>query len=187
MTIAYNPIIDHSEQVSLPQVGNKEWLLPTKGKRAFIASPMSGFSDDALYKQNRKVILGLASHLSVQYGFENVYFAGENLASKEQFNSSTIALERDMSELEQSDIFIFVYPDKILSSVLIEAGYAMALRKPMLILVREKKDLPYLLQEAEKTGGSSIFPRIEIRLYEDEDSLKQSIDDSILQLFDERA
>ena len=149
------------------------------GKRAFIAAPMSALSDEATYKQNREAVLALVNHLIKEYGFLDVYYAGKNVASKSQFTDSPVALEQDLSALRESDIFILVYPDKVLSSVLIEAGCAIAWGKPMLLLVRNQKDLPYLLQEAEKLDDSSQFPHIEVRVYKDEKSLKEQVDSSI--------
>lgn len=154
------------------------------GKRAFIATPMNGLGSEALYKENRKAILRLSGHLQTNHGFSSVYFAGQNIESKANFSSGSAALTADLSAIRDADIFILVYPVKVLSSVLVEAGYAMALGKPLLLLVRKQEDLPYLLSEAEKLKGADMFPNILIRVYNGYEDLQRSFDESVPQLID---
>lgn len=145
--------------------------------RIFIASPMSGFNDEIAYKENREIVLSTLDHLSNKSELQSVYFAGQHIKSKADFTPSKSALENDISALENADIFLLIYPDRVFSSVLIEIGYAMALNKSILIMIKKREDLPYLLKQAEE-----VWPNITIELYEEENSLKEKIDNFLLQL-----
>jgi hypothetical protein len=47
-----------------------------------------------------------------------------------------------------------LYPKKIASSVLVEAGWALALGKQSLYFVDKRDDLPFLLKQAEQAFSS---------------------------------
>lgn len=117
-------------------------------KNAFIAAPMSAFDTDAAYRESRNDVLSLVAYLKGEYSFSRVYYAGEGIASQTEFNDETLALKADIGALKESDIFILYYPSKVASSVLVEAGFAFSREIPMLLLVKDEKDLPYLFREA---------------------------------------
>lgn len=52
----------------------------------------------------------------------------------------------DLNAIENATHFILFYPYKTSTSALIELGYALALRKKILIAVPDLKELPYLAQ-----------------------------------------
>jgi nucleoside 2-deoxyribosyltransferase len=58
--------------------------------------------------------------------------------------------------IQESKYFVMIYQSKIVSSCIFEAGYAIALRKRSLYLVRDKKDLPFLLQQAGEALNSLV-------------------------------
>jgi nucleoside 2-deoxyribosyltransferase len=162
------------------QLSTHEALSLTRGKSAFIAAPMSGFSSDSDYQESRKIILGMIKHLENDHKFSSVYYAGSEIASQAHFNSHELAMKRDLAALRKTDIFILLYPAKIISSVLVEAGYAMALLKPMLLMVKDKRDLPYFFQEAEQIPSEpNEIPKIAIQEYHDPQEI-HSIIDSIM-------
>ncbi len=68
-----------------------------------------------------------------------------------------------MAALRAAHLFVMIYPGKIVTSALVEVGYAMALRLPCLLLVRDRDDLPYLLKQAERAGEAAQLPPIEIQ------------------------
>jgi len=45
---------------------------------------------------------------------------------------------------------MLIYPDKIISSVLFEAGLAVALGKPSVYFIRDRSSLPFLKKKAEQ-------------------------------------
>ena len=50
--------------------------------------------------------------------------------------------------MRESKNFILYYPEKIASSVLYEAGWALMLGKPSIYIIRDDKGLPFLLNDA---------------------------------------
>lgn len=129
-----------------------------RGKNVFVAAPMSGFPTDEGYREARTMVLRLIDGLSALRPESNIYFAGAKIESKAEFTGHEKALQMDLGALRKSDVFLMVYPEKLLSSVLIEAGYALALRLPTLVFVRRKTDLPYLYREAETLAGDPLLP-----------------------------
>lgn len=62
-----------------------------------------------------------------------------------------MALEVDITALNKSKRFLLIYPQKIVSSVLFEAGYAFAANKPTVYFIHNRSDLPFLMRQAEGT------------------------------------
>lgn len=150
--------------------------------RVFIAAPMSGAADESAYREIRDAAMRIVHRLRGGEPPCEVYFAGAGIATKAEFTPHGSALEQDMGFLRGADAFILIYPEKVLSSVLIEAGYAMALGIPMLLFVRRRADLPYLLQEAESTMDRRLVPPITIREYRDQDDLAGQAFDAVTAL-----
>jgi nucleoside 2-deoxyribosyltransferase len=154
----------------------------TEGKSVFFAAPMSSFGSNDDYQQSREAILDVAEHLSKQHRFSSVYYAGSSISSQAHFTSNNLAMQVDLQALREANLFILLYPARLLSSVLVEAGYAMAYKKPMLLMVKNRDDLPYFFREAEQVVGDKDLPRIEIQEYQDYRDLSKIIDDSIPRL-----
>jgi hypothetical protein len=71
-----------------------------------------------------------------------------------------------------------VYPEKLVSSVLIEAGLAMAMEKPSVYFIRDINHLPFLLKQA----GEAIS-EIHIRKYNNEDDIFNYIKNNRKEIF----
>ena len=59
-----------------------------------------------------------------------------------------IAAEKDFSALKSSRHFVMIYPHRVLSSCIVEAGYALGAGIPSTYFVRSDEDLPYALRGA---------------------------------------
>jgi hypothetical protein len=59
-----------------------------------------------------------------------------------------IAAETDFAALKSSRHFLMIYPRKVLSSCIAEAGYALGAGIPSTYFVRSDEDLPYALRGA---------------------------------------
>ncbi len=138
------------------------------GYDVFLAAPMSAYSNDREYREGRDEVLALIEALKAKFGFREVYFAGQDVASVERFSSNDAALAQDMAALRASRAFCLLYPARLASSVLVEVGYAMALGIPCVLLTRRRGDLPFLLIDAEKRAIEGI-PPIRIVEYGDRD------------------
>lgn len=141
----------------------------------FLAAPMSGFDTEAAYQASRNEIMSLIKHMRHVLGVEKIYYAGENVSSQSAFSAHAPALQQDMMALRGASSFILIYPARAVSSALIEAGVALALMKPMLILVRNRKDLPFLFYDAEGIPDSSLLPPLCIVEYGDISDLATAV------------
>jgi hypothetical protein len=111
----------------------------------FISCPMTSLPEDG-YAKMRKTIEALTDAINAR-GF-SAYSAVRRILTVDSVDPETIAAEQDLPALTQSRNFIMIYPAKILSSCLLEAGYALVAGIPSLYFVKSDDDLPYLLRGA---------------------------------------
>jgi len=128
----------------------------------FIASVMASLKTEKEYQESRKAVLELELHLKEACNFQSIFFAGRKLKSMAQFEAQDVALEDDVSALSESKYFFLLYPQKVLSSVIFEAGLALALGKPSVYFVRDRSHLPFLMRKAEQ---ASLTARVKIYEY----------------------
>jgi len=139
---------------------------PASGYDAFIAAPMSGLPGKG-YAAGRESVLGVVKQLAVVYGMAQVYFAGTDITQPGGFTGEEKALRQDLEALRAARLFVLIYPDKIVTSALVETGYALALGLPCLLLARDAADLPYLLRQAVDVRARDLLPPLRIRRLED--------------------
>lgn len=111
----------------------------------FLSTPMAAFANDAEYRASRKQIMKVFDAL--KDGGERVYWAAERIESMEDFDTLDVSASDDIAALEQSRCFVLIYPEKLVSSALLEAGYALALKRPSHYFVEDRDDLPFLMRE----------------------------------------
>ncbi len=138
----------------------------------FIASAMAGLETEEQYQQQRKDVLELQRLLKDTCNFQSIFYAGRNLESKAEFEAQDIALEDDVRALSESKYFLLLYPQKLVSSVIFEAGLALALGKPSVYFVRERNHLPFLMAKAEQ---ASLMTRVKIYEYATRDDIAKLI------------
>ena len=114
----------------------------------FLSAPMAALNDNAAYQKSRAETLKVFNALHADCGFK-VYWAMENIESIDQFDSRDAAVLEDLTALDKSATFVLLYPEKLATSALFEAGYALALGRRSHFFVRETKQLPYLMQKLE--------------------------------------
>ena len=148
----------------------------------FIAAPMSGLASDDQYRNVRQQAL-VASNRLQHLGAIEVYFAGQDIDSTEQFSGQLAGLRTDIAALRRAHGFVMLFPERVASSVLIEAGYAMALDLPMLLLVRDRNDLPYMFQEAEQARDCVGIPPISIQEYNTDNDLETALETWVRETF----
>jgi hypothetical protein len=132
-----------------------------KNYEVFIAAPMSAL-DASEYADRRAEVLSVIDCLSRRHGFGSVYYAGASISHPEGFTGKAESLRRDLIALRGAGLFVLLYPAKMVTSALVEVGYALALRLPCLLLVHDKTDLPYLLNQAEQSAASDLIPPLRI-------------------------
>ena len=121
---------------------------------------MSAFETDEDYKKDRDVMLKLKKYLEEQKNV-SIYYAGEHIKSSISFENELVG-NNDFEAIESSRCFIMFYPERIVSSVLVEAGYALAFKKPSVYFVHNKETLPFLLREAHHS-----YPNVQVFEYTD--------------------
>jgi hypothetical protein len=128
---------------------------------------MAAFADDADYVAARADVLKIFKALTEDCGMR-VYWAGEKIEHMADFDTIDISVLDDLKALEQCRCFVLVYPAKLASSALFEAGYALALKRPSHYFVRDRDDLPFLLRELPgAVSGVTIHTRQDWRDYDD--------------------
>jgi hypothetical protein len=126
----------------------------------FLAAFMASTSGDAQYQEAHKKVMEIKAALTTECKF-NVYFAGENLLSRREFDEADAAVSGNLDKLKASRRFVLVYPNNAKSSVLVEAGMALALAKDSIYFVGDSKHLPWLLQKANQVRTAG-FSRVKI-------------------------
>jgi hypothetical protein len=117
--------------------------------KMFISSPMSSLTTQT-YDKFRKGILPVIDYLKEKINDINIYYSGLLIKNESEFQGSVISFRNDIYSLENSNIFLLIYPEKTPTSALIELGYALKMKIPVIIMVPEKRILPYMVQEMDK-------------------------------------
>jgi hypothetical protein len=112
----------------------------------FLSAPMSSL-EGSKYRQFRKSIDSVLEVLDSCPGLSRYYFAGREFGDVKQFDDRLVGPKRDLRALANSDRYLMILPKKLVSSALVEAGFALALGVPAVLFVRRREDLPYALQE----------------------------------------
>lgn len=120
----------------------------------FLSSPMAGHGSDGSYRKDREDMLKLTKTLRQQCKFKSVIYAGQDIESITDFDAPDLSVRDNIEAIRESKYFVMVYPGKLVSSVLIEAGMALSEGKPSLYFVKKKDDLPFLLKQAEQAFES---------------------------------
>lgn len=132
----------------------------------FLSAPMASFTDDSEYQPFRAEVLTVI-HALHDCGL-SVFCALEAIESMSKFDTHGISALDDIDTLKRSGSFVMIYPQKLASSALFEAGYALALRRPSVYFVLNEQDLPYLMQRLpEAVTNVSILDSRAWKTYED--------------------
>lgn len=112
----------------------------------FISTPIAGFENEQEYLRFRDVILRLIEQIRQCDNVNKIYSALADVSTIDTYDSPAESAVKDLSALQDSTHFILFYPYRVISSALIELGYALAENKKILMIVSQKKDLPYMAQ-----------------------------------------
>jgi hypothetical protein len=148
-------------QEQSPRVMDQPPPPPDPGYALFIAAPMSALQPNE-YAGGRDDVLAVIDALAHEHGVSRVYFAGAAIHQVGEFTAEDEALRRDIAALRHSRLFVLLYPQKLVTSALVEVGFALGLGLPCLLLVNDRDDLPYLLHQAEEAGNRAGLPPLQI-------------------------
>lgn len=113
----------------------------------FVSAPLAGFATDKEIQADHDRVLPLVKCLEKELGLE-VFWAGRNICSRADFEAADIAVVDDVQAIRDSKYFLLLYPNKIVSSVLFEAGIALRSCLVSIYIVKNKEDLPFLMDSA---------------------------------------
>lgn len=116
----------------------------------FIATPIAGFLNKNDYKMYKKLIEEIVVEINRANIFGNVYCEITNLDDIADYDSPAASAAKDFNNVLNSEYFILLYPQRVVSSALIELGYALAKGKKILIISSDKNALPYMALELDK-------------------------------------
>jgi hypothetical protein len=130
----------------IPETGVAESAKKTFMWDVFLAAPMASITDEDFPSANSK-IKEIKRILEEECDFKRVFYAGNNMSGHGDFDSADVSVDTDINAIKESRIFILIYPEKIVSSVLYEAGIALALGKPSFYFGKSEI-FPFLMREA---------------------------------------
>jgi len=111
----------------------------------FISCPMSSIEGEE-YEQMHSTIDAIID--SIGESGLSAYSALRKVGNTHIFDPQDIAAETDLAALASSRNFLMIYPRKVLSSCLLEAGYALVNGTHSTYFVNNDDDLPYMLRGA---------------------------------------
>ncbi len=123
----------------------------------FISSPMASISGENEFQSHRDNVVKFKDYLRTYCGFSQIYDAGENMETQNDFDLQDISAKENIEALVRSKYFILIYPEKITSSVIFEAGIALSYKIPCIYFIKNTSDLPFLMQNL-----NHVFPYIRI-------------------------
>lgn len=112
----------------------------------FLAAPMAGCDNNDQYVAMRREVMKVFNALKTYCGYK-VYCAVEECETMDKFNAMDLSAIKDLSAIRESRCFVMLYPARLPSSVIFEAGYALALKKFSTYFVARHEDLPFMLRE----------------------------------------
>lgn len=122
----------------------------------FVSCPMAATSNEEEYQTLRNQALEVVQCLEKECGL-TAFFAGRNVESPDMFDEPDYAVYRDLGALRASQYFLLLYPERMVSSVLVEAGYALALGKKAVYFVKDKKHLPFILRHLDAIFSTKVY------------------------------
>lgn len=145
----------------------------------FVSAPMASFDHTQEYESSRASILDSVRGIKKNCNFSDVFYAGQEISSFKEFESEDLSITRDYSSLKNSMNFVLIYPRVIATSALIELGWAMVMKKPIIIFVKNMDDLPFLMKHAD-----SVYRNIAIYKYKTSSDIQNKFTTSGSKIFD---
>jgi len=143
----------------------------------FLAAPMAAVNNDTI-EQVLAATNEIKRILEVECDFKSVFYAGANMKTKADFDAADISIQSDFEALRDSRYFMLIYPEKIVSSVLFEAGMALALGKPSFYF-GDPDIFPFLMKQANQR-----FSHVKIQQAETYEAVGQMLKRNRRKLFD---
>ena len=145
----------------------------------FLAAPMEAADD---YAEGRSAAADIIDALRAHCDVDTVFFAGDTISDPDHFENPSVGLGRNMPYFRSATRFVMVYPEKVASGVLVEAGLALALGASAVYFVKNRQSLPWILRDTSGANDMKLGP-VRIIEYRDHADLLAQIRTSGLHLF----
>ncbi|MCK4529647.1 MAG: hypothetical protein KAU44_00570 [Candidatus Marinimicrobia bacterium] len=150
---------------------------------AFVAAPMKAFyrnNNGSHYGEFRKQVNNIIDIIEKECEIDNIFYAGKHIKSNNEFEASDVSIKKNFEKLIEREYFILILPENNPSgSVLIEAGYALALNKKSIFFFKKGIDPPFMLKDA-----PNALENVKIYYYENYDELRRIINNNRRNIFD---
>lgn len=110
----------------------------------FISTPISSYKSEEDFSRLRAWLYTLAKKIATSIPQCPVFCAACEITSPTHTDDPVESVKRDLQILDASTHFVLVFPEKLASSALIELGYALAKKKPVLIIAPSSSALPFM-------------------------------------------
>ena len=120
----------------------------------FLAVPMDALGD--AYGESCSDVLILLDDIRKKF-HAKVFCAVENRTSEADFDDEEIALTNNLLVLRYSTCMLAVIPSRMVTSVLVEIGAAIAFGKPVVLFVKKPDDLPFLLRKTSRDSSLNVI------------------------------
>jgi len=143
----------------------------------YVASPMDSLGDG--YPNMRTTTLAALAEIREGLG-QTVFYAGEAREGQGNFEEHSWALRDNCRIIDRTKRMVLIYPPPIsphskplASSILIEVGYALARKVPVMIFYAKSQDsLPYVLRSV-----TNYLPQCRLYMYRNSEDIVAAIRD----------
>lgn len=125
----------------------------------FISTPIASLPEME-YQGMKAIVQEVQDVLRYDLDVTIIYYAGDTISGTADFHTPEAAIKQDFRGIHACEYFLLIYPERIASSVLVEVGYAMCLKKKCLIYTKNRDELPFLIRTAD-----NVFKRVKIVEY----------------------
>ena len=146
----------------------------------FVSAPMASFSSNQEFQSSRASVSDVVRDLKNSCGFNKIFYAGAEITSFKDFEQANLSVIQDFDALYNSQYFLMFYPESLVTSALIELGWAMAFNKPIIIFIKEEREkLPFLMQNLD-----SAYKNIQIYRYKTSSDVHNVFNNGGVSLFE---
>ncbi len=177
-------LVEFSEQLSrLNAAINAPSVRADESSEVFLAAPMDGASE---YGSARDFAMRVVQSLREHCGIAEVFYAGSSIVEREDFEEPAVSMQRNLHPFRSARCFAMIFPESKCSSVLVEAGMALAFGMHSVYFVRRREDLPWMLRDVGSSGDDKLGT-VRVVEYRDESDLLRKIRTNGPSLFPRRA
>lgn len=120
--------------------------------KLYLACPMASLDDDIQYQETQAVTAQVRDAISKYCNIPSnkIYAPAINIDKRDRFDGSEKAISDNFVELKKSEYYVCVYSKNVPSSIIVEIGYCIALKKNIVVFLKNDVELPYILKGSDQ-------------------------------------